>query len=44
MILTNKQIEEARRQGEVLINPFDEKLLEPATYDFRVGTRSHDDQ
>src|SRR5947207_8838207 len=39
MILTNKQIEETYRNGDLLINPFDEKQIEAATYDLRVGTQ-----
>jgi len=39
MILTNKQIEDAVRRSDLVINPFDEKLVEAATYDLRVGTQ-----
>lgn len=37
MILNNKQIEEAYREGDILINPFDERQVQAASYDFRVG-------
>ncbi len=37
MILTNRQIEEAYRKGDILINPFDAKQIQAASYDFRVG-------
>lgn len=37
MILNNKQIEEAYKKGDILINPFDEGQVQAATYDFRVG-------
>ena len=37
MILTNKQIEEAYRKGDILINPFEASQIQAATYDFRVG-------
>jgi len=39
MILTNKQIEEAYRKGDILINPFDENQIQAASYDFRVGDK-----
>ena len=31
------QIKEAYEDGEILINPFDEKQIQPASYDLRVG-------
>ena len=37
MILNNKQIEEAYQKGEIVINPFDEKQIQAASYDFRLG-------
>jgi len=37
MILTDRQIREAYVKGDVIIDPFEEKQLQPATYDFRVG-------
>jgi dCTP deaminase len=39
MILTNKQIEETYRKGDILINPFDENQIQSASYDFRVGDK-----
>jgi dCTP deaminase len=39
MILTNKQIEEAYRKGDILINPFEENQIQAASYDFRVGEK-----
>src|SRR2546430_1749127 len=40
MILTNKQIEEAHRRQEILIDPFDQKQIEAASYDLRVGDQA----
>jgi dCTP deaminase len=37
MILTNRQIEEAYKKGDILIHPYDEVQVQAATYDFRVG-------
>ncbi len=37
MILTDCQIREAVESGDIGIEPFEEKLLQPASYDFRVG-------
>ncbi len=37
MLLTDRQIEEAHRRGDIVINPFETKQLQPATYDLRVG-------
>lgn len=37
MILTNKQIEEAYRSKDIIINPYSETQLQAATYDLRVG-------
>ncbi|MEW6203495.1 MAG: hypothetical protein AB1546_16085, partial [bacterium] len=37
MILTDKDIKEAVKKGEIKILNFDEKCLEPATYDMRIG-------
>ncbi len=39
MILTNKQIEESYRKGDILINPFEENQIQAASYDFRVGEK-----
>lgn len=39
MILNNKQIEEACRKGDILINPFETGQVQAATYDFRVGAQ-----
>jgi dCTP deaminase len=39
MILTNKQIEEACRKGDILIDPFEVGQVQAATYDFRVGAQ-----
>jgi len=37
MILTAQQISEAYQQGDIVINPFEEKQVQAATYDLRVG-------
>jgi len=37
MILTAQQISEAYRRNDILIDPFDEEQVQPATYDLRVG-------
>jgi dCTP deaminase len=37
VILTDRQIREAYVGGDIIIDPFEEKQLQPATYDFRVG-------
>jgi len=37
VILTNRQIDEAYRRGEIVIDPFDEHQIQAATYDLRVG-------
>lgn len=37
MLLTDRQIGEAHENGDIRIEPFDEKQLQPATYDLRVG-------
>ncbi len=37
MILAYQQILEAYKQGDILIDPFEEKQLQAATYDCRVG-------
>lgn len=39
MILTNDQIIDAYRKQNILINPFDEKQIQGATYDLRVGDK-----
>src|SRR6266571_6060158 len=37
MILTDRQISEARAVGDIKIEPFEDKQLQPASYDLRVG-------
>lgn len=37
MVLSDKQILEARQAGTIGIEPFDERCLHPASYDLRVG-------
>jgi dCTP deaminase len=37
MILSAQQIEEAYRAGDILINPFDVKQIQAASYDLRLG-------
>ena len=37
MILTDRQIGEACKKGEISIDPFEEKQVQPASYDLRVG-------
>lgn len=37
MILTNEQIVEAQRKGDIVIEPFDADQVQGATYDLRVG-------
>lgn len=37
MILTDEQIIEACRKGTLVIEPFDDAQVEPASYDLRVG-------
>jgi deoxycytidine triphosphate deaminase len=37
MILTYDQIKEAQEKGDITIDPFDERLLQGASYDLRVG-------
>lgn len=39
MILTDRQIREVCQKGDIVIEPFDERQIEPATYDFRVGEK-----
>lgn len=38
-LLTDVEIKEAMKKGEVSIEPFDEKCLQPASYDVRLGKR-----
>jgi len=40
MIMTDAQIKEAVSSGAIKIEPFDEKNLQPATYDLRVGPQA----
>jgi dCTP deaminase len=37
MILSDRDIRSEIQSGKLVIDPFDERLLEPATYDLRVG-------
>ena len=37
MILTDRQIREACDSGDILIEPFEDKQVQSASYDFRVG-------
>jgi len=37
MILTDRQIREAYKAGDIFIDPFKESQIQPATYDLRVG-------
>jgi len=37
MILTDHQIVAAYKQGDIVIEPFDEHQVQGATYDLRVG-------
>jgi len=37
MILTDRQIVEAHKNGEILIDPFEDARVEPASYDLRIG-------
>lgn len=37
MILTDRQIKEAHEHAEIVIDPFDEGHVQPASYDLRVG-------
>src|SRR6266849_11067147 len=37
MILTDRQIVEARTKGDIKIEPFEDKQVQPASYDLRVG-------
>jgi dCTP deaminase len=39
MILTDSQIVEAYKKGDILIDPFDDKQVQSATYDLRVGAQ-----
>lgn len=39
MILTNEQIVEAQKRGDIVIDPFDEAQLQGASYDLRVGAQ-----
>ncbi len=40
MILTDEKIQKAIEDGGIIIDPFDPKQLQPATYDMRVGTEA----
>ena len=37
MLLTDRQIREACKKGDIVIEPFDENQIQPATYDLRIG-------
>ncbi len=37
MILSDRQIRETVKKKEILIEPFEERQVQPASYDFRVG-------
>ena len=39
MILTDRQIREARENGEIKIEPFEDSQVQAATYDLRVGNQ-----
>jgi len=39
MILTDQQIRETCKKGDIIIEPFSENQLQPATYDLRVGNQ-----
>jgi deoxycytidine triphosphate deaminase len=38
MILADKTIREKLKTGEITIEPFDEKYLQPASYDLHLDT------
>jgi dCTP deaminase len=40
MILSDRQILETYRLGDILVDPFDEKQIQPASYDLRVGAQA----
>jgi deoxycytidine triphosphate deaminase len=37
MILTDRQLKEAYERGEIVIDPFDQGHVQPASYDLRIG-------
>ena len=37
MLPTHRRIREACRQGDIEIEPFDGRQIQPATYDFGIG-------
>lgn len=39
MVLTDQQIRETCKKGDIFIEPFSEKQVQPATYDLRVGNQ-----
>lgn len=39
MLLTDKQIREACKAGDISIEPFEDSQVQPATYDLRVGAQ-----
>ncbi len=39
ILLSDKQIREACEKGDILIEPFEDRQLQAATYDFRVGNQ-----
>ncbi|MGA9214266.1 MAG: dCTP deaminase [Methylocella sp.] len=38
MILTDRQIREAQSRGEIALAPFEDRQVQPASYDLRVGS------
>ena len=40
MILSDHQITEYYKKGEILVDPFDEGQIQPASYDLRVGAQA----
>ena len=39
MILIDQQIRETCKKGDIFIEPFSDKQVQPATYDLRVGNQ-----
>jgi dCTP deaminase len=37
MILTDRQLKEAHEHGDIVIDPFEEDRVQPASYDLRIG-------
>ena len=38
-VLSGRQIKELVKSGKLVIEPFDETLVQPATYDLRLGSK-----